>query len=757
MNIISKKKQGVIAIICAIAMVVTSLTIYNPREAKADTDYSQLTYDYKNKGEAYMKGAETTKSQWRVAVDTSQSTGDIVNWMTTGDGNLNFYGDMFMNVTWHGVYPDATLEINGVKVEKGAEGVQVYAAAEIHVNAKNWINNNAYNVVKVTSADETQYVTFIVATGNKVDTSTEESTELQKPAAPTGLVANINDLKTNYTIAFANVPTATSYKFYLNGTYVKDITNGGVVTIEELKLEEGKTYTFGVSAVNAAGESDISTVQVKVPSKETETSSGSTEETTEAFDPSTITEWTAVGGSTTMSYYIANDAAGKVSVKPEMHGDNLYAAFTLAAKFKSVSLNGEAIEPRGGADVEIAKTSFKEGYNKLEVTDFYGKETVTVYFKVAKKEETTTKPYKDGEVLVNESNVTKEVPAYEGGDYWQNEYNNAPVNYVEGKKYVAEVVVSSTAAKKIKMVFQRVGIWDFVDANSGYEAEIAAGNKVKITYVFEATQGKGTDNGNFDIYLGSVADATTLVFESKKLTTYNEVPAGVQTGVEVLSAPATYTVTVDGTPTSVTEGNTYTFGDNAQGYYDTTNSVAYASGETITVNSNITVTSINLNVAMQKGASVRLATPTGLRFQTVITSGNDIAVSDILNKDFVTTGTLITTFDLFSANGSVLDKDSKYTTLDIANSGWYNDEVGKFCGSIIKIKKDNYEKKFIGVGYVTITYNNGDTYSVCADVNETDNARSIYYVANAVKDAGYKNCDETQKSIIDKYLAKEAF
>ena len=56
-------------------------------------------------------------------------------------------------------------------------------------------------------------------------------------------------------------------------------------------------------------------------------------------------------------------------------------------------------------------------------------------------------------------------------------------------------------------------------------------------------------------------------------------PAGVQTGVEVLSAPATYTVTVDGTPTSVTEGSTYTFGDNAQGYYDTTNSVAYASGE----------------------------------------------------------------------------------------------------------------------------------------------------------------------------------
>ena len=606
MNIISKKKQGIIAIICAIAMVVTSLTIYNPREAKADTDYSQLTYDYKNKGEAYMKGAETTKSQWRVAVDTSQSTGDIVNWMTTGSGELNFYGDMFMKVVWHGNYPDATLEINGVKVENGAEGVQVYASTEIHVNAKTWINNNAYNVVKVTSKDETQYVTFIVATGNKVDTSTEESTELQKPAAPIGLVANINDLKTNYTIAFANVATATSYKFYLDGKVVKDITNGGVVTIEELKLEEGKTYTFGVSAVNAAGESDISTVSVTVPSKETETTKGS-EETTETFDPSTITEWTTVGNST-ISYYIANDAAGKVSVKPEMHGDNLYVAFSLAAKFKSVVLNDETITPRAGADVEIAKTSFKEGYNKLVVTDFYGKESVTIYFKV----------------------------------------------------------VSATEKTK-------------------------------------------------------------------------------------------YKVTVDGTPTEVEEGSTYTFGNNAQGYYDTTNKVAYASGEKITVNSDITVTSIKLNVAMQKGASVRLATPTGLRFQTVITSGNDIAVSDILNKDFVTTGTLITTFDLFSANGNVLDKDSKYTNLDIANSGWYNDEVGKFCGSIIKIKTGNYEKKFVGVGYATITYHNGDKYSIYADVNETDNARSIYYVANAVKDAGYKNCDAAQKAIIDKYLAKEAF
>lgn len=582
MNIISKKKQGVIAIICAIAMIVTSLTIYNPRETKADnTDYSTLEF---------TKVTEPMDSTYAYCI-TENTLTDF--------GRLNFYGTYFMQVIGSGnsKMKEATVTIDG-KVQTDTTIAFDRADAITGFNVSN-LSNNAYHELKIEG--DGGNITIILKKGS-VNGETEESTELKAPAAPVGLVANINDVKTNYTIAFANVATATSYKFYLGEKFVKEITNGGVVTIAELQLVEGQTYTFGVSAVNAAGESAISTVEVTVPSKSEETTEPT--EPTEPFDPSTITDWTPVGSSTIMSYYIANDASKKVTVKPEMHGDNVYAAFGLAAKFKSVSLNGEAVTPRDGADIEIAKTSFKEGYNKLEVTDFYGKETVTIYFKVAKEK-------------------------------------------------------------------------------------------------------------------------------------------------------ATHTVTVDGTPNSVTEGSTYTFGNNAQGYYDATNSVAYASGEEITVNSDITVTSINLNVAMQKGASVRLATPTGLRFQTVITSGNDIAVSDILNKDFVTTGTLITTFDLFSANGNKLDKDSQYTKLDIANSGWYGDEVGKFCGSIIKINKDNYEKKFVGVGYATITYNNGKTLSIYANVNEADNARSIYYVANAVKDAGYKNCNAAQIAIIDKYIAKE--
>lgn len=614
---ISKRKQGILAIICTIAMIVTSITVYNPREVKAD---SSATVD----GKQY-----------------SATVKDSGEW--TGFACQGIFDSARIHFAW-GIAVDAatiTASLNGNQLKvagQNANGMYIPLTEVTNLEV------GSYDIVvtATTVATKTAEAKEVSATATLKIEKVEGTTELQKPSAPTGLVANINDLKTDYTIAFVNVATATSYKFYLDGTYKKDITNGGIVTIEELGLEAGKTYKFGVSAVNAAGESDITTIDVKVPAKE---------------------------------------------------------------------------------------------------------------------EETTTAAYKDGEVLVNESNQTKEVPAYTDGDYWQNEYNNMPVKYVKGKKYVAEVVVSSTAAKKIKMVFQRVNIWDFVDANQGYETSIAAGNKVKITYVFEATH--ETDNGNFDIYLGSVADKTTLVFESKKLTTYNEVPAGVQTGVEVLEAPGStkYTVSIDGEERQCKEGEVISVPTEGQGYYDVTEKVAYAPGTVLPVNKNMTLKSIKLNVTMTPGASIRLAAPTGLRFQTTVTSGNGIAADEILNSKTVTTGTLITTLDLYKANGKTLTKDSKYTFLDIANNGWFNDgtktETGKFCGSIIKIQKENYGREFIAVGYATINYSNGDPKTVYADVTE-NNAKSIKYVAEKVQASDkFSGYSAEQQDIINKYINGE--
>ncbi len=655
---ISKRKQGILAIICTIAMIVTSITVYNPREVKADTDYSKLTYNYKNKGEAYMKGSENTKSPWRVAIDESQSKGDIVNWMTTGAGSLDFYNDMFMNVTWHGNYPDATLEINGVKVENGGVGVQVFAAAEIHVNAKEWINNNAYNVVKVTSKDGSQYVTFIVATGDKAVTSSEETTTRD--------------------------PSAVVWK---------DIANGS-----------GYSYN------------DNTTVQV-------------------------------------------------VSVQQPEFASEQGIYMTVPGAIESISINGvdsEKYALQGGGAV-VYLSGLVKGENTINIKYAGGEATVIIKNEneTINPEETTTTPYKDGEVLVNESNKTIEVPSYSGGDSWQNEYNNTPVKYVKGKKYVAEVVVSSTAEKKIKMVFQRNSIWDFVDSNSGYEVTIAAGNKVKITYVFEATQ--STNDGNFDIHLGSAADATTLVFESKKLTTYNEVPDGVQTGVEVLEAPGTtkYTVSIDGTEKQYEEGATITVPADGQGYYDVTEKVAYAPGTELKVNKNMTLKSIKLSVTMTPGASIRLAAPTGLRFKTNVTGTTDI----LSQSDIIKTGTIITASDILDG-GTVDDNFVKSDKLKLniknENNGWYGNTVGTFCASIVELQKANYTRDYVGVGYVTITYNDKTEKTIYAP---SGTVRTVATVAQNIQksEAIYqdgktyynylKSLNKGYETIIDTYAA----
>ena len=582
---ISKRKQGILAIICTIAMIVPSITVYNPREVKAD---SSATVDGKQYSATVKDGGEWTGFVCQGIFDSAR-----IHFAWGIDVDLD-------TIT-------ASIGETKLKVDGKAREMNIPLSEVTSLEA------GSYDIVinATTVASESAEAKKISATVTLKIEKVEGTTAVEKPSAPEGLVANINDLKTNYTIAFANVATATSYKFYLDGTYKKVITNGGIVTIEELGLEAGKTYKFGVSAVNAAGESDITTINVTAPGKEEETTTGSS---TKPLGPSDIkdSEWTLALNSKTVSYYIADGKADKVSVKPQLEGDNYYIAFTLAAKFKSVTFDGVSKDVEDGAFCRVKVSDLTGGYHTLVVTDYYGKESVTIYFKVAEEEGTTK-----------------------------------------------------------------------------------------------------------------------------------------------------YTVSIDGTEKQYEEGATIAVPADGQGYYNVTKKEAYAPGTELTVNENMTLKSIKLSVTMTKGASIRLAAQTGLRFQKTVTSGNGIAADDILylKTGTVTTGTLITTLDLYKANGNTLTKDSTYTVLDIANAGWFGEEskkeTGKFCGSIIKIQKENYGREFIAVGYATINYLNGKSKTVYAEVTE-NNAKSIKYVAKKVqaseKFSGYS---AEQQGIIEKYINGE--
>lgn len=628
---ISKRKQGILAIICTIAMIVTSITVYNPREVKADP-----------------------------------------------------------SATVEGKQYSATVKDRGEWAGFDCQGI--FDSARIHF-----------------------------AWGIDVDLNT--------------ITASIGETKLK-----------------VDGKSAR----GMYIPLSEVTSLEAGSYDIVINATTVASESaeakEISataTLKIEVPEETTTT------------DPSVVV-WKNIVGGTGYSYN-DNTTVQVVSVQQPAFASEQGIYMTVTGTIESISINGvdsEKYALQGGGAV-VYLSGLVKGENTINIKYAGGEATVIIKNEneTIKPEETTTAAYKDGEVLVNESNKTIEVPSYSDGDSWRSEYNNTPVKYVKGKKYVAEVVVSSTAEKKIKMVFQRNSIWDFVDSNSGYEVSIAAGNKVKITYVFEATQ--STNDGNFDIHLGSAADATTLVFESKKLTTYNEVPAGVKTGVEVIPSPTKYTVTEDGVANEVTEGSSYTFGKNAQGYYDATNGVAYAPEEVITVDRNITVTSIRLNVAMESGAGIKLTTPTGLRFKTNVTGTTDI----LSQSDIIKTGTIITASDILdggTVDDNFVNSNKLKLNIENENNGWYGNTVGTFCASIVELQKENYARDFVGVGYVTIKYNNKTDKTIYAP---SGTVRAVATVAQNIQksEAIYqdgktyynylKSLNKDYGTIIDTYAA----
>lgn len=645
---ISKRKQGILAIICTIAMIVTSITVYNPREVKAAASGSGNGMKYTVSGES--------------------QDGGLVGFVCTDVQIFNAV-DGFMHFVWSG---EEAYRVDTKTIKAQIDGVDV---ATYNSNPSDtFIGYSEFkgleegeHQIKISGTTSVGEAKEIYATAT-LKIEKVGGTAVEKPSAPVGLVAHIDATKTNYTIAFAAVAGAESYKFYLNGKYIKDITNGGpngIVTIEELGLEAGKTYQFGVSAVNAAGESDITTIDVTAPGKE----EGTTTPTPETDERT----GNIVQGKIWKAYTYAEDSKGLYEISSD--------ATNYTLKDKNIGSTWWHIQTAIDGVTFYANTEY----------------VCTFTLKADKpKEFTVDNRIGDGKIFVESE-----------GKGWQKAEDGTYFYKYKG-------TFASTAKQDLN---------------------------VRIALGYHNDKDKKTD-ANYSA--NEVATFGVSNFQIVKASEYKAV---------------TYTVSIDGTEETYEEGDSISVPTEGQGYYDVTEKVAYAPGTVLPVNKNMTLKSIKLNVTMTPGASIRLAAPTGLRFQTTVKSGNGIAADEILNSKTVTTGTLITTLDLYRTNGNTLTKDSTYTVLDIANVGWFNDgtktETGKFCGSIIKIQKENYGRKFIAVGYATINYSNGDSKTVYAEVTE-NNAKSIKYVAKKVQASDkFSGYSPEQQAIINKYIKGE--
>ena len=194
----------------------------------------------------------------------------------------------------------------------------------------------------------------------------------------------------------------------------------------------------------------------------------------------------------------------------------------------------------------------------------------------------------------------------------------------------------------------------------------------------------------------------------------------------------------------------------------------YPAGTVYDKASGATVVAVFAEFSMVNGASIRLGTPTGMRFQTYL----DTTAYGYLEGN-VTFGTLIAKADDITTDGvlnySLLTTDAAMTKLNIASTSQHT--VGNylyFNGVLAEIKENHYDWKFAARGYMTVTYADGTTAVFYANV--TDNARSVQEVAEKAMadvskvqskdyatavEGGFSAYTDDERTVIEVFIKKE--
>lgn len=175
----------------------------------------------------------------------------------------------------------------------------------------------------------------------------------------------------------------------------------------------------------------------------------------------------------------------------------------------------------------------------------------------------------------------------------------------------------------------------------------------------------------------------------------------------------TYTVTLGETATTVKEGSTYTF---ANDYV--IDGVPYKAG-TVTVTEDITAETLNVNISMLDGASIKLTNPSGMRFMTTVNSTN-------VSADYVQYGTVIGAADEVGT-APTLDN-----AINIVTQYWATEN--SYIGAIVNIDESNMERDIVARGYAKIAYANAEDAGVVYTNAVTRNVDGVLAAANLTRE-----------------------
>ena len=208
-------------------------------------------------------------------------------------------------------------------------------------------------------------------------------------------------------------------------------------------------------------------------------------------------------------------------------------------------------------------------------------------------------------------------------------------------------------------------------------------------------------------------------------------------------------VQIDGKKVEISDGKV-TLGDAKYGYL--CDGKMYAPKTTVKVVDGTTFTSVNeLSVSMANGAGIRYKGNEegtgGIRFQASIKSDNMAAVA----SSAIAEGTLITAKDINDAFKEELTLTYSHDKINVKNSGWFNGEIGTYCGSICRVNKLNYIRDFTARAYVTVNYENADAVTIYSNMGP---ARNISYIAKKVQEQNYPGIEKEYWSVIDSFIKK---
>ena len=645
---ISKRKQGILAIICTIAMIVTSITVYNPREVKADPS---ATVD----GKQY-----------------SATVKDSGEW--TGFACQGIFDNARIHFAW-GIAVDAatiTASLNGNQLKVAGQNA----------------NGMYIPLTEVTNLEVGSY--DIVVTATTVATKTAEAKEVSATATLKIEVPEETTTRDPSVEVWKNIVDGTGYS-YNDNTTVKVVS----VQQPEFASEQGIYMTV----------------------------------------PGAI-ESISINGVDSKKYALQGGGA-VVYLSGLVKGEN-----TINIKYA------------GGEATVIIKNENEVETPNLETDERTGNIVQGKIWKAYTRAEDSKGLYEISSDATNYTLKDKNI----GSDWWHIQTAIDGVTFYANTDYVCTFTLKADKPK-----------------------EFTVDNRTKKGEIFVESEGKGwqkaEDGTYFYKYKGTFASTAKQDLNVRIALGYHngkdkktdskysadEVATFKMSNFQIVKASeykaVTYTVSIDGTEETYEEGDSISVPADGQGYYDVTKKVAYAPGSVLTVNENMTLKSIELNVAMESGAGIKLTTPTGLRFKTNVTGTTDI----LSQSDIIKTGTIITASDIL--DGGTVDDNfvkSNKLKLNIENNGWYGNTVGTFCASIVELQEANYARDFVGVGYVTIKYNNnaektiyapsGTVRAVATVAQNIKNSKAIYQ--NGMTYYNYlKSLNKGYDTIIETYAA----